>query len=288
MNTAPFSLSQAIKQNNYAAIQIEQGNYFEARSVLPSSLYSLNNLLCLQNKASSSAAFVDNDCLGSRSLSSESVDESYLSTGYPSNQHETSPQGSSNPIARKSSVFMPAGDTHQQIDLYCTPIHLDHDPCLQQTLLSQTEQVAILSSSAAAVIFNLALVMHLMATKPTNTSDACNTTLEPDKRRKKTCLKKAESLYGLAMDMVLHNVMAHEMDIFHGKLLLAAVNNLGAIRLQKNDCEAALISFQFIMHTLMLMVDRGLVLGSDGEWFLGNALLAENRFRTTPWLAGAA
>lgn len=290
-NSAHLALSKAIKQNNYAAIQIERGNCLEARQVLPNTLYSLKQLLCSQNIDESPVEFFDGDSYESdQSSNSESVDENDLSISNHSKLESSRRTAIGPVIADNSNVLASCGYKRAQpSNVYRTPIHLDHDCRLQQALLSKAEETAIVSSSAAAVIFNLALALHLSGTRPGDGSNSFSSSNhEAHQCMKWSCLVKAESLYILAMELVLHNMMPRCFDAIDGKLLLAVLNNLGAVRVQINDHEAALVSFQYLMNTLMLMVDRGIVLGIDCEWFFGNALMAEHRFRITPLVAAAA
>lgn len=261
----------------------------EASQVLPSTLYSLKNLLCWQSTATlSDTVFNENSQQCDKSSNSESLEENNLSTTNHS-KYETSCHKFNCPIQRSTTYLASVGESDHQVDVYSTPIHLDHDRRLQQALLSKAEEIAITSSSAAAVIFNLALAMHLSVTKPdASDNDSCSSADEAHERRNSSCLDKVESLYELAIDLILHTMMFPDPDTFHANMLLAVVNNLGAVRLQRNKQEAALVSFQYLMNLLMLMVDRGIVIGRDCDRFFGNALAAENRFRITPLLAAAA
>lgn len=124
-----------------------------------------------------------------------------------------------------------------------------------------------LNSNSAAIIFNMALAMHLSAmamTRAANKQDGISfCSVLPNH------LKKVKKLYELAFTMILA-----QSDT---ELLLVVVNNLGVLSMQVQDHESTFKYFQYVLTALMYVVDQGLhhlVERANLDFLLYNALLA--------------
>jgi tetratricopeptide (TPR) repeat protein len=103
----------------------------------------------------------------------------------------------------------------------------------------QQYQASVTVSSV--IIFNVALAHHLSALATS------------DKKRQSKKLRKATTLYEMAYDLQGRNAQLKNNVMF----TMAAMNNLGVIYLQLEDCETSSKCFQCLLSTVMFLVDCG-------------------------------
>jgi tetratricopeptide (TPR) repeat protein len=105
--------------------------------------------------------------------------------------------------------------------------------------IESTYQASVTVSSV--IIFNVALAHHLSALATS------------DKKRQSKKLRKATTLYEMAYDLQGRNAQLKNNVMF----TMAAMNNLGVIYLQLEDCETSSKCFQCLLSTVMFLVDCG-------------------------------